>query len=79
MGKLGKRKTRLIFETLDQVFERGNREVVVEARPFHAAVRLKGTRTTYTLPWSTIFQLAVRAELARRKAEREKAKKEKRA
>jgi hypothetical protein len=64
MTALRNRVTRLTFET-DQTFQ--GREIVAEARPHTAVLRLKGTRTRYQIPWSTVFDRAAKiaAELAR--------------
>ena len=55
------------------------RLVIVELRPDRPAVigfRLKGTRKTYYLPIDHCYREALRAELARLKAERKAKRKE---
>lgn len=62
------------------------RPVVIELQPDgpgsigagFIGFRLKGTRRTYYLPIDWAFREAVRAEIPRQKAERRKARKEKR-
>ena len=62
MTKLNERKTRLVFETADCYRERGKlRQVVIEANPLTATIRLKGTRTKFDLPWSAFYALAAKA------------------
>jgi hypothetical protein len=71
---LSDRKTKLVFETSDQVRERGAwRTVIVEARPGHCVLRLKGCRTSFTLCYGTAYQVA--QKLAADAARREKAAK----
>ena len=61
MRSLAQRKTRLVFETDDFVYERGHqRQVIVEARPAYATVRLKWTRTGFTICYAAIYHAAVR-------------------
>jgi hypothetical protein len=70
MKALADRKTKLIFETSDQVRERGAyRQVVVEARPSYAVLRLKGLRTSFQLCYGTAYQMAARFEAERKRAE----------
>lgn len=76
MTALDQRKTKLIFETAALVRERGKcRNVVIEALPLCAVVRLKGTRTSYAIDYAAIYHHAarIRAEFVRR--EKAKAKK----
>lgn len=66
-------------ETRMPVFERGMRNVIVSIEPPGlVGFRLKGTRTTYTLPADKLWWHAMRCELAMRKREKAKAKKGKR-
>jgi hypothetical protein len=75
MTRLTARKTKLTFESADLVREQGRfREVVVEARPEYAILRLKGLRTGYSVPWSAIWSMAVKAQLARDRAEKKAGK-----
>lgn len=79
MTNLVTRKTKLIFTSADIVRESGKfREVVIEAHPLHATVRLKGLRTGYDIPWSSIWSMAVRAEVEKTRAEKKAAKRGKR-
>lgn len=69
--RLADRKTPLEFETSDEIHEAGQyREVVVEAHPTHAVVRLKGLRGGYEVSWSAVWAMAAKA--AAEKARREK-------
>ena len=79
MRALGQRKTRLVFETDDSIYGRGHsRQVVVEARPSYAMVRLKGTRKGYPICYAAMYHAAVRmaveAERAVKARERKAAK-----
>jgi len=68
---LSERKSKLVFATSDHIRDRGKlRAVVIEATPYAAMVRLQGTRTSFTLPYSAIYHLAAR--LAANEARREK-------
>lgn len=76
MTSLAKRKTRLLIETSDTVRERGrSREVVIEATPHIALVRLKKTRTVYPISYAAIYHAAVRLAVAEQLAARKAAKK----
>lgn len=76
MTKLSERRTKLKIETADVVRDRGRtyREVVIEATPLVARVRLKGTRRSYDVNWSTIYELCckIAAENARREKKAKK-------
>lgn len=77
MTSLDKRKTRLIFTTCDTVRERGKlREVVIQAEPYFALVRLAGTRTSYPISYAAIFHAAARIKAEQERAEKTKAKKQ---
>jgi len=53
---LRSRKTRLTFETDQEVRYRGKmRPLIVEPTPYFCGVRLKGTRVLYEVPWYTVF------------------------
>ena len=65
MGNLSNRKTKLTFETADTARERGRwRYVVIECEPTHAVVRLKGTRTRFSIEWSAIYAAAAKLAAA---------------
>ena len=75
MSHLAKRKSRLTFQTCDTVRERGRlREVIIEADPYTARVRLAGMRTSYPVSYAAIYNQAVlravEAERAAKKAAR---------
>lgn len=60
MRALRQRKTRLVFETEDTIFERGHsRQVIVEAHPAYAVVRLKGTRRGFPICYAAVYHAAV--------------------
>lgn len=68
MTALRERKTRLVFETADTIREQGKlREVVIEATPHYALVRLKGTRKAFPISYGAIYHraAALAAEEAR--------------
>jgi hypothetical protein len=76
MTRLSKRKTRLVITTEDLVRERRKlREVVVEAHPHHAEVRLLGLRKSYVISWAGIYNLAVRNAVEKERAAKKAAKK----
>lgn len=61
MTTLSSRKTKLVFETSDAIRERGRlREVVIEAQPYYALVRLKGTRKAFPISYGAIYHAAAR-------------------
>lgn len=61
MSLLAERKTRLVFETENSIFERGRaRKVIVEARPAYARVRLKGYRRGFLISYAAVYHAAVR-------------------
>jgi hypothetical protein len=65
------RKSKLAIETADTVYEQGAyRPVLVEAHPLHATVRLKGTRSSYDIPWGAVWSMAVKAEAERVRREK---------
>jgi hypothetical protein len=69
MTNLSKRKSKLVFFTDDAVRESGKlREVTVTAHPYHADIRLKGMKTSYSISWASVYSLAVKqaVEQARR-------------
>jgi hypothetical protein len=61
MTRLRQRKTKLEFITENTVRYAGrDREVVIEAHPQYALVRLLGTRVYYAISWRTIHDQAAR-------------------
>lgn len=74
MMRVAQCKTRLIFETDDFIFERGqNRQIVIDARPSYCLMRLKGQRRQLAVPYAAMYNAAARfiADAERRqKAER---------
>lgn len=76
MTALANRKTRLTFETSGLVRYRGKlREIVVEATPYSATVRLKGTRQRFETSWAGIFNHAVKVQVEARRAAKKAARK----
>jgi hypothetical protein len=74
-SKLSQRKTRLLVETDNAVYDRRRqREIVVELKPSYMIMRLKGTRAVYTITYTSAFNQAVRNEVARRRLEKTKKK-----
>jgi hypothetical protein len=71
MTPLTARKTRLTFETASTVRERGRyREVVIEAEPAYAVVRLKGTRGRFLVAWDAVYGLAARQAAEQKRREK---------
>jgi hypothetical protein len=69
MTPLSKRKTKLSFSTADEVRERGRyRQVIIEAHPGYATVRLQGMRTGFDVSYAAIYSLAVKQALAAERA-----------
>ena len=69
MTSLAQRKTRLVFETDDFIYERGHqRQVIVEAHPTYATVRLKGTRHGYPICYAAVYHAAVRLAVEEQRA-----------
>jgi hypothetical protein len=69
MMRVAQRKTRLIFETDDFIFERGqNRQIVIDARASYCLMRLKGQRRAISAPYALLYTTAARtiAEMERR-------------
>lgn len=78
MGKLIDRKSKLSFETSDEIRERGKyRALIVGAHPTHVELRLKGMRQGISISWSGVYNLAMQREVLRRKAEKKAARKAK--
>lgn len=84
MRKLASAKTKLIFETADEIPGWGRqridpksktnkatrpvkvwRQVVVEAKPSYAILRLKGERKGVTITWAGIWSYCVKLEVNR--------------
>ncbi len=66
MTRLSSRKTRLTFETNNEVRYRGKyRAVVLEAQPEVALVKLKGTRTAFPISYEAIYHVAAKLEAVR--------------
>jgi hypothetical protein len=77
MTPLSKRKTRLSFITADEVREQGRyRQVIIEAHPGYAVIRLHGLRRAFTLTYGAMYQFSVRQAVEQ--ARREKAAKKQR-
>lgn len=76
--RLSTRKSKLVFTTESVIRDRGRyRQVVIEAQPTFAVIRLHGTRKGYTLTWEAIHDIAAKLEveqLRRMKAAAKKAK-----
>lgn len=71
MTALTARKTRLIIETSDTIREKGKyRNIMVEAKPFHASIRLKGMRHSHDISWGAVWNLAVKIAVANERAEK---------
>jgi hypothetical protein len=73
--KLAARKTKLSLTTSQTYRYKGKeREIVIEAEPDYATVRLNDTRTRCSVSWRTVFDVAgeiyARQERERRKAAR---------
>ena len=69
--KLAQRKTRLLVETDNVLYDRRRqREIVVELKPSYMIMRLKGTRAVYTITYTSAFNQAVRNEVARKRLEK---------
>jgi hypothetical protein len=71
MTRLLQRKTRLEFEA--ETLIRGRR-LCIEATPFLAILREKGTRTRYEVPWDLIYWQGARIAADQRRNERKKRK-----
>lgn len=79
VGKLATRKRKLRFVTEAVVFERGKqRNVVVEANPYVATLRLKGytNKRAVSLGWDTIFYTALQRATTATAAAKRQARKE---
>lgn len=66
MSRLRQRKTKLEFITNSTVRYRGrDREIVIEALPDTAVIRLLGTRVSYEVSWRGVYNLGARIEAER--------------
>jgi hypothetical protein len=75
MTALSHRKSKLTFETADVFRFRGKlREVVIEAQPYTALIRLKGTRQRFEVSWAGIYNLAAKIAADRARTERKQRK-----
>jgi hypothetical protein len=79
MTKLIKRKSRLIFETENVVWERRkNRPIIVEPKPDYMLMRIKGTRSVWSISYTSCLNLAIHNEKVRKQLEKARQKKGKR-
>lgn len=76
MTPLSKRKTKLQFITANEVRERGRyRQVIIEAQPQYAVVRLQGMRKGFVITYAGIYDAAVKIAVAAERAEKAAKKK----
>lgn len=76
MKNLASAKTRTILETADIHRERGKwRQVIVEAHPHHAVLRLKGTRQSVSASWAGMYQHMMRLKADKLRSEKLAARK----
>ncbi len=63
MTALYQRKTRLTFQTADELRESGKtRAVIIEAEPSFAVFRLKGTRHRISVSWVGLYSSRLSAK-----------------
>jgi hypothetical protein len=75
MSKLTERTSKLVVETACAVYDRRReRAVIVEFKPTYMIYRLKGTRGSYTLTYTSALNLAIRNEKLRKQLEKTKKK-----
>lgn len=75
MSKLVNRKSRLVVETGNSVYDRRReRQVIVELKPDYMIYRLKGTRGQFVLSYTSALNLAIRNDKLRRQLEKAKKK-----
>ena len=73
--KLAQRKTRLLVETDNSVYDRRRqREIVVELKPSYMILRLKGTRASFTITYTSVLNKAIANEVLRKRLEKAKKK-----
>lgn len=71
MSKLSQRKSKLVVETDNAVYDgRKQREIIVELKPGYMVLRLKGRQQTFVLSYTSALNLAIRNEVARKKLEK---------
>lgn len=76
MSKLAARKSRAIFETGNAVYERRRqRQIVLELKPEYMILRLKGTRRSFVLSYTSALNTAIRNEAIRKRLEKARNKK----
>lgn len=76
MNRLLNRKSRLIVETENAVYDRRKaRPVIVELKPDYMILRPKGSRRSSMISYTSCLNLAIRNEIARQRLEKAKAKK----
>jgi hypothetical protein len=79
MSKLTERKSRLVVETANTVYDRRRqREILMELKPDYMVLRLKGTRAQFVLSYTSALNLAIRNDKLRKQLEKAKIKKVKR-
>ena len=73
MTKLSQRKSRLVVETSNAVYDRRRqREIILELKPGYMILRLKGARRNFPLSYTSALNLAIRNQQAQKRLEREK-------
>ena len=73
MSKLSQRKSRLIVETENAVYDRRRqRQIILELKPGYVIFRLKGTRASYAGSYTSLLNYVIRMEALRKKAEKAK-------
>jgi hypothetical protein len=75
MSKLSQRKSKLIVETENTVYDRRRqRQIIVELKPGYMIFRLKGTRGSFVLSYTSGLNLAIRNDAARKRLEKTRRK-----
>ncbi len=75
MSKLIERKSRLVVETENVVYDKGRyRKIIVELRPSFMILRLKGTRAEFTHAYTSSLNQAITADKIRKRLEKAKKK-----
>jgi hypothetical protein len=76
VSKLTERKSRLVVETANTVYDRRReREILMELKPGYMILRLKGTRAEFNLSYVSALNLAIRNDKLRKQLEKAKLKK----
>lgn len=71
MSKLSQRKSKLVVETDNAVYDRRRqRQIIIELRPGYMSLRAKGTRQSFVLSYTSALNLAIRNEMARKRLEK---------